>query len=92
MRRVHREHRVLRGGGPGQRARAAASNAPLALSIMAVELLGVGIFPHVAIVAVLACVLPGQRGLYSVQRMVALKSGQAVAEPTSLQAHRTERQ
>ncbi len=47
---------------------AAASNAPLALSIMAVELLGAGIFPHVAIVAVLAYVLTGKRGLYSAQR------------------------
>lgn len=66
---------------------AAASNAPLALSIMAVELLGVGILPHVVIVAVVAYVLTGHRGIYPSQRLVALKSGQAVAIPVSLKTH-----
>jgi len=47
---------------------AAASNTPLALSIMAVELLGAPILPHVAIVCVLAYVLSGQRSIYSAQR------------------------
>lgn len=75
---------VVLGAGVGLAAVfAAASNAPLALSIMAVELLGVGIFPHVVIVAVLAYVLTGHRGIYSSQRLVALKSGHA-AEPGSL--------
>lgn len=75
---------VVLGAGVGLAAVfAAASNAPLALSIMAVELLGVGIFPHVVIVAVIAYVLTGQRGIYSSQRLVALKSGRA-AEPGSL--------
>ena len=60
---------VALGAGVGMAAVfAAASNAPLALSIMAVELLGVGIFPHVVIVAVVAYMLTGQRGIYSAQR------------------------
>ncbi len=63
---------------------AAASNAPLALSIMAVELLGVGLFPHVAIVCVVAYLLTGHRGIYSSQRLVAAKSGQPVDSPRRL--------
>ncbi|MDP2269528.1 MAG: chloride channel protein [Archangium sp.] len=63
---------------------AAASNAPLALSIMAVELLGVGIFPHVVIVCVVAYLLTGHRGIYSSQRLVAGKSGQPVDSPQRL--------
>jgi H+/Cl- antiporter ClcA len=47
---------------------AAASNAPLALSLMAVELLGPAIFPHAAIVCVVAYVLTGKRTIYSAQR------------------------
>jgi H+/Cl- antiporter ClcA len=47
---------------------AAASNAPLALSLMALELLGAAIFPHAAIVCVVAYVLTGKRGIYSAQR------------------------
>ena len=78
---------VVLGAGVGLAAVfAAASNAPLALSVMAVELLGVGIFPHVVIVAVVAYVLTGHRGIYSSQRLVALKSGDSV-EPTSLKSH-----
>jgi H+/Cl- antiporter ClcA len=46
---------------------AAASNTPLALSIMAVELLGANVFPHVAIVSVLAFVLSGRRSIYTAQ-------------------------
>lgn len=75
---------VALGAGVGMAAVfAAASNAPLALSIMAVELLGGGVFPHVAIVAVVAYVLTGQRGIYASQRMVVLKSGEAVS-PSAL--------
>lgn len=47
---------------------AAAANTPLALSIMAVELVGFGVLPHVVIVAVVAYVLTGNRGIYSAQR------------------------
>ncbi|MDZ4695667.1 MAG: chloride channel protein [Deltaproteobacteria bacterium] len=48
---------------------AAASNAPLALSIMAMELLGAPIFPHAAIVCVFAYLLSGKRSIYSAQRV-----------------------
>lgn len=43
---------------------ATAANTPLALSIMAVELLGTSMFPHVVIVTVVAYVVAGQRGIY----------------------------
>ncbi len=46
-----------------------ASNTPLALSLMAVELLGVRILPHVAIVMAVAYLLSGRRSIYSAQRM-----------------------
>jgi H+/Cl- antiporter ClcA len=46
---------------------AAASNTPLALSIMAVELLGASVLPHVAVVSVLAYVLSGNRSIYTAQ-------------------------
>ena len=48
---------------------AAAANTPLALSVMAVELLGGALFPHAAIVCVLCYLLSGQRGIYSAQRV-----------------------
>lgn len=47
---------------------AAASHAPLALSIMAVELLGAAVLPHVVIVCAFAYLLTGQRGIYPAQR------------------------
>lgn len=47
----------------------AASNAPLALSVMAVELLGIGVLPHVVIVSVAAYVLSGHRSIYPAQRL-----------------------
>lgn len=46
---------------------AAASNTPLALSIMAVELLGAAILPHVMIVCVLAYLIKGHRSIYTAQ-------------------------
>ena len=46
---------------------AAASNTPLALSIMAVELLGSSVLPHVAIVSVVAYALSGNRSIYTAQ-------------------------
>jgi len=48
---------------------AAAANTPLALSVMAVELLGGALFPHAAIVCILCYLLTGQRGIYSAQRV-----------------------
>lgn len=54
---------------------AAASNAPLALSIMAMELLGAPVFPHVVIVCVFAYLLSGHRSIYPSQRLVRSKGG-----------------
>ncbi len=54
---------------------AAASNTPLALSIMAVELLGANVFPHVVIVSVLAYLLTGHRSIYGAQRVRRDKGG-----------------
>ena len=59
---------------------AASSNTPLALSIMAVELLGAPVLPHVAIVAVLAYLLVGHRSIYSAQRVLHGKGREALAE------------
>ena len=63
---------------------AAASNTPLALSIMAVELLGGAVLPHVAVVCVVAYVLTGQRSIYSAQRMLRSKSGVPLPEAPAL--------
>lgn len=54
---------------------AASSNTPLALSIMAMELLGAPVFPHVVIVCVLAYLLSGHRSIYPAQRLLRGKGG-----------------
>jgi H+/Cl- antiporter ClcA len=54
---------------------AAAANTPISLSIMAVELLGASLLPHVVIVCVIAFLLTGQRGIYPSQRLTRLKTG-----------------
>lgn len=54
---------------------AAAANTPLALSLMAVELVGASVLPHVAIVATVAYLLTGHRGIYPAQRIARLKHG-----------------
>ena len=56
----------------------AAANTPLALSVMAVELLGASAFPHVVVVTVVAYLLSGHRGIYPSQRMLRRKSGGAL--------------
>lgn len=48
---------------------AAASNAPLALAVMAVELVGPAIAPHVLLVCLVATWLTGHRGIYGGQRV-----------------------
>lgn len=48
---------------------AAASSTPIALSVMAVELLGANALPHVALVSVLAWALAGSRSIYTAQRL-----------------------
>jgi H+/Cl- antiporter ClcA len=55
---------------------AASANTPLALSIMAVELLGAPLFPHVVIVCVVAYVLTGHRSIYPAQRLRIGKAGE----------------
>jgi H+/Cl- antiporter ClcA len=63
---------------------ACASNTPLALSVMAVELLGASVFPHVVIVCVLAYVMSGHRSIYPAQRLVRDKAGKPVEPPIAL--------
>jgi H+/Cl- antiporter ClcA len=63
---------------------AAASNTPLALSLMAVELLGAGVLPHVVIVCAVAYVLTGHRSIYPAQRLLRGKTGPDLARPTAL--------
>lgn len=63
---------------------AASSNTPLALSIMAVELLGAPLFPHVAIVSALAYVLSGHRSIYPSQRLLRGKGGARLTHPTAI--------
>lgn len=66
-----------------------ASNAPIALSIMAVELLGANLFPHVFIVSVFAYVLSGHRGIYAAQRLFAGKDGALLPAPQTLRDARS---
>ncbi len=63
---------------------ATCSNTPLALSIMAVELLGAHAFPHVVIVCVLAYLLTGHRSIYPAQRLHIGKSGNPLPAPLAL--------
>jgi H+/Cl- antiporter ClcA len=73
------------GAGVGMAAVFAASaNTPLALSIMAVELLGASVFPHVVVVCVLAYLLSGHRSIYPAQRLLRAKSGARLSRPTAL--------
>lgn len=52
---------------------AAASNTPVALTVMAVELFGAHVLPHVALVAFLATALTGPRSIYMAQRRLHLE-------------------
>ena len=64
---------------------AAASNTPLALSIMAVELLGADAMPHVVIVCVVAYLMTGSRSIYPSQRLVREKGSAALlSEPVTV--------
>ena len=65
---------------------AAAANAPLALAIMAVELLGASVLPHVVIVCVLTYVFTGHRGIYRTQVLRRTKLGAPLPEPKRLDA------
>ena len=57
---------------------AVAANTPIALSIMAVELMGGNLFPHVFIVCVVGYVMSGHRGIYPAQRINRRKHGGAI--------------
>ena len=63
---------------------AASSNTPLALSVMAVELLGANILPHVVIVCVVAYLISGHRSIYPSQRVIRGKSGGGPGTPVRL--------
>ncbi len=63
---------------------AASSNTPLALSIMAMELCGATVFPHVVIVCVVAYLLTGHRSIYPAQRVLLGKWGRELPSPTPL--------
>lgn len=63
---------------------AAASNTPLALSIMAMELLGGDVFPHVMIVCVLAYLMTGHRSIYPAQRIFSGKGGSPASRPSTI--------
>jgi len=67
---------------------AVASNAPLALSVMAVELLGASVLPHVVIVCALAYVMAGPRGICPSQRLQRAKWGGVTLSPRALRDHR----
>jgi len=66
----------------------AAANTPVALSIMAVELLGGAALPHVMIVAAIAYILTGHRGIYPAQRIHVRKHGGFMPAPTALRDYR----
>ena len=57
----------------------AAANTPLALAIMAVELMGIDLMAHVFIVTAIAYFLGGHRGIYLAQRVARTKYGKRVA-------------
>lgn len=67
---------------------AAASNAPLALSVMAVELVGANVLPHAAVVCVLAFLLTGHRSIYPAQRVMRTKRGALLDAATPLRTLR----
>jgi H+/Cl- antiporter ClcA len=66
---------------------AAAANTPIALSIMAIELLGAQVAPHVVTVSVVAYLMSGHRGIYPAQRLGRRKSGEPLAEVVPLRSY-----
>lgn len=61
-----------------------AANAPLALSVMAAELVGIHALPHVLLVSALTFLLTGHRGIYSAQRVARSKFGRPLSVPVAL--------
>lgn len=73
------------GAGVGMAAMfAAASNTPLALSVMVVELLGAALLPHALLVCVAAHLLVGRRSIYPSQRSLSGLLGEPLERPTPL--------
>lgn len=54
------------------------ANTPFALSIMAVEIMGASVVPHVVVVSVVAYLMSGHRGIYPAQRIAFRKSGHEI--------------
>jgi len=61
-----------------------AANTPLAVSILAVELFGGAVLPHVAFVSVLVYLLTGHRSVYGAQRVVHTKGGVRLPAPRAM--------
>jgi H+/Cl- antiporter ClcA len=66
---------------------AAAANTPIALSLMAIELLGAQVAPHVVTVAVVAYLMSGHRGIYPAQRLARRKSGERMSAEVPLRSY-----
>ncbi len=66
---------------------ASAANTPFALSLMAIELLGAQVAPHVVTVAVVAYLMSGHRGIYPAQRLSRRKSGEEMSEEVPLRSY-----
>lgn len=62
----------------------AAANTPVALSIMAAELCGITVLPHVLLVTLIAFLLSGHRGIYPSQRVHRTKRGRLNERPIAL--------
>jgi H+/Cl- antiporter ClcA len=62
----------------------AGANTPIALSIMAAELCGLSVLPHVLLVTTIAFLLSGHRGIYPSQRMHRTKRGKLLERPVRL--------
>jgi H+/Cl- antiporter ClcA len=65
----------------------AASNTPIALSIMAIELLGANVAPHVFIVSVVAYLMSGHRSIYPSQRLWLRKTGDRPSRSVALREY-----
>ena len=65
----------------------AAANSPVALSIMAAELLGISILPHALIVTIIAFLLSGHRGIYPSQRVHRNKRGRLLERPMTVREY-----
>ena len=63
---------------------ACAANTPLALSVMAVELLGREAMPHAVVVCALAYLLSGHRSIYPAQRLGRDKGGKLLPQHRAL--------